>query len=158
MGDLDLEPFSQGAHYASSDAGVSEALRLTQLGASYCEVPPGKAACPFHVHHVEDEMFVILEGSGTYRFGDTRYAVAAGDVLGAPRGGPAYAHKLTNTGDTTLRYLAISSRSDTDVCEYPDSGKFLVASRKSLGFERRFEYIGRKSEGRDYWEGEDSAD
>ena len=43
-------------------------------------------------------MFVILEGEGIYRFGSKSYTVMAGDVLGAPRGGVEYAHKLTNTG------------------------------------------------------------
>ena len=50
------------------------------------------------MHHVEEEMFVILEGSGRYRFGESIYEVEAGDVLGAPCGGPEFAHKLTNTG------------------------------------------------------------
>lgn len=155
---LHLEHFTQGDHYESLDAGLSERLQLTQIGAAYCEVPPGKSACPFHVHHVEDELFFILEGSGTYRFGDASYPVSAGDVLGAPRGGPDFAHKLTNTGSSPLKYLAISSRSDTEVCEYPDSGKFLVASRRSLGKERRFRFIGRAEESREYWEGENSAE
>ena len=109
--DLPLEPFEQGEYYASLDAGISDRLQLTQIGAAYCEVPPGKSACPFHVHHVEDEMFFILEGEGSYRFGDQTYAVRAGDVLGAPRGGPEYAHKLTNTGQGPLKYLAVSSGS-----------------------------------------------
>lgn len=155
---LQLEPFQQGEHYASLDAPLSERLQLTQIGAAYCEVPPGKSACPFHVHHVEDELFFILEGSGVYRFGDASYPVSAGDMLGAPRGGPEHAHKLTNTGSVPLKYLAISSRAETEVCEYPDSGKFLVASRRSLGKERRFRYIGRAGECHEYWEGEDRAD
>lgn len=155
--DLPLEPFEQGEHYASLDAGISERLKLTQIGAAYCEVPPGKSACPFHVHHVEDEMFFILEGEGSYRFGDQTYAVRAGDVLAAPRGGPEYAHKLTNTGQGPLKYLAISSKSETEVCEYPDSGKFLVSSKRSKGMDGRFRFIGRAEQSRDYWEGEDSA-
>ncbi len=155
---LNLERFTQGEHYESLDAALSERLQLTQIGAAYCEVPPGKAACPFHVHHVEDEMFFILEGSGTYRFGDDSYPVSAGDVLSAPRGGPEYAHKLTNTGSVPLKYLAFSSKSETEVCEYPDSGKFLVASRRSRGVQGRFRFIGRAEDQRDYWEGEDSAD
>ena len=158
LGALKLKLFKHGQHFESLDAGISENLRLTQLGAAYCEVPPGKSSCPFHVHHVEDELFVILEGRGTYRFGDSRYPVSAGDVLGAPRGGPEYAHKLTNTGDAPLKYLAISSKSETEVCEYPDSGKFLVSSRRSLGEDGRFRFIGRSGDSCDYWEGEDSAE
>jgi uncharacterized cupin superfamily protein len=69
-----------------------------------------------------------------------------------------YAHKLTNNGDVPLRYLAISSKSEMDVCEYPDSGKFLVSSRRSLGEDGRFRFIGHRGDSRDYWEGEDGAE
>jgi uncharacterized cupin superfamily protein len=88
LADLPREAFSQGVQYQSLDAELSDRLRLTGLGAVYIQVPPGKSSCPFHVHHAEDEMFVILQGTGCYRFGETTYKVAAGDVLGAPRGGP----------------------------------------------------------------------
>ena len=154
---LPMKPFDRGRAYASSDAQVARGIGLTKLGATYTEVPPGKSSCPFHVHHVEEEMFVILEGKGRYRFGTTVYDVEAGDVLGAPCGGPEFAHKLTNTGPTTLKYLAISTKADTDVCEYPDSGKFAVGTRPK-GDADGFRFIGRAVDPLDYWDGEpDSA-
>lgn len=150
--DLAKEHFSKGAHYESLDAPISEVLGLTQIGACYTEVPPGKSACPYHVHHCDDEMFIIIEGEGEYRFGNTLYAVKAGDILGAPRGGPEYAHKLRNTGVGPLKYLALSSKSKTEVCEYPDSGKFLVVTNEIAS--KKFRYVGRLADERDYWEGE----
>lgn len=158
LAELTLEPFAHGEAYASRDAGLAEALGLTRLGASYSEVPPGKSGCPFHVHHVEDELFVILEGQGRYRFGDRSFEVGAGDVLGAPRGGPEFAHKLTNIGPGPLKYLSISTLAETEVCEYPDSGKFGVFSRRQAQDGQRLRFLGRLQDGRDYWEGEDSAD
>lgn len=149
LANLPLGSYERGTAYRSSDAeGVGVRLGLTRLGATYTEVPPGKSSCPYHVHHAVDEMFVILEGEGEYRFGNRRYRVAAGDVLGAPRGGADFAHKLTNTGAGTLRYLGISSAAEADVCEYPDSGKF--AAQSSLGFG----IVGRQGAGVDYWDGE----
>ena len=158
IADLELEPFSQGVSYQSADAGIAERIGLTQIGANYSEVPPGKSGCPCHVHHVQDEMFIILEGEGTYRFGAGSYQVVAGDVLGAPRGGVEYAHKLTNTGKGPLKYLSISTKSDIEVCEYPDSGKFMVQSSVAAGGAGKFRYIGRDESSLDYWVGEDSAD
>tara|TARA_Y100000815_G_scaffold267922_1_gene288137 strand:- start:33 stop:530 length:498 start_codon:yes stop_codon:yes gene_type:complete len=155
IAEAELTPFSQGAAYESQDAGIGDALGLTQIGAAYSEVPPGKSGCPFHVHHREDEMFVILEGVGEYRFGQDVYQVKAGDVLGAPRGGPEYAHKLTNVGEGPLKYLSISSKSDIEVCEYPDSGKFLVSSKRPDG--TRFRHVGRSEDGLDYWDGEEGS-
>ncbi len=46
-----------------------------KLGASVDWVPPGKATCPYHFHYAQEEMFVILEGSGTLRVADERIPV-----------------------------------------------------------------------------------
>lgn len=148
LASLALTQGTDRGDFAGAFHRIGDPLALTKLGASYLEVPPGKSACPCHVHHAVDEMFVILAGEGEYRFGDRSHPVAAGDVLGAPRGNLDYAHKLTNTGTTTLKYLAISSVADADICEYPDSGKFAAGSEIGFGF------IGRAEETRNYWEGE----
>jgi len=145
--------FSHGKKFASEDASVAEPLGLKQIGAVYTVVPPGKSACPFHVHHMEDEMFVILSGVGSYRFGDEVYAVKAGDVLGAPAGGTEFAHQLVNVGAEPLCYLAVSSISDTEICEFPDSGKFSVRSRRSSAL--RFSFVGRREDEVDYFDGEE---
>lgn len=71
---LALEHWTQGTLYESRDASFGARLGLKDLGIGYGEVPPGKSGCPFHSHHVEDELFVILEGHGTYRYGRRRSA------------------------------------------------------------------------------------
>ncbi len=152
--DLERKPYQNGDLYEAVDGYIADVLALTQIGAIYTELPPGKSACPFHVHHVEDELFIVLEGEGEYRFGDEVYPVRAGDLLGAPRGGPEFAHKLTNTGAGVLRYIAISSKSDTEICEYPDSGKFMVRRNNDGGY-KGFHFIGREDTGLDYWDGEE---
>lgn len=154
IGALRTQGSQKGSGYESADAPVTAAIGLSKLGASYIEVPPGKSSCPFHVHHVEEEMFLILEGTGAYRFGKATYEVGPGDVLGAPCGSAEFAHKLTNTGDSLLKYLAVSTRSATEVCEYPDSGKFGV--RTHFG-EVAFRFVGRAGDSCDYWDGEPDA-
>ena len=157
IADLERELFRQGSAYESYDTPLGDRLGLTAIGATYVEVPPGKSSCPFHNHHMEDEMFVILEGEAEYRFGERRFEARAGDVLGAPRGGPDTAHKLTNTGDGVLRYLAVSSKADVELCEYPDSGKFLVSDRRDPSGSAKFRHIGRVGDGLDYWDGEEGS-
>ncbi len=155
---LALDHVREGGIFESADAPVGVPLMLTRLGANYTEVLPGKSACPFHSHHAEDEMFVILSGQGEYRYGDARYAIAGGDVLGAPLGGPETAHQIFNTGSEPLKYLAISSKAQIDICEYPDSGKFSVTSRGREGDpDFRYRFIGRQEQALDYWDGEESA-
>ena len=154
---LELEHWTQGTLYESRDISFGALLGLKDLGIGYGEVPPGKSGCPFHSHHVEDELFVILEGRGTYRYGSERHPIGPGDVLGAPAGGPETAHQIVNTGTVPLKYLSISSMAATEICEYPDSGKFLAKTRCSTGGRHEFSIIGRSGEAVDYWEGEPGA-
>lgn len=157
--EMELERNAGPGWFESFDGYVGDILQLTRLGCAYTEVAPGKTACPYHVHHVEDEMLVILSGEGDYRFGGKTYKVKAGDVLGAPVGGPEYAHQLINTGTETLKYLVVSSKSDIEVCEYPDSGKFLVSSRVAHGTTaRRLRVIGREEHSLNYYDGENIGD
>ncbi len=152
---LQLDYWQQGDFFACSDASFGALLGLKDLGISYSEVPPGKSGCPFHNHHVEEELFVILDGEGEYRFGSKRIAVAKGDVLGAPAGGYETAHQLINTGPGVLTYLAISTKAQTEIVEYPDSGKFLAKTNRAG--EAQFRFIGRDGAPVDYWDGEPGA-
>jgi uncharacterized cupin superfamily protein len=158
LGDLTLDSWEQGTLYKSADVSFGKLLGLKGLGISYNEVPAGKSSCPFHNHHVEDELFVILEGEATYRFGALSYAVKGGDVLGAPAGGRDTAHQIINTGKVTLRYLGVSTMAKTEVCEYPDSDKILVSSRPAGDETGKVRHMVRTGEHNlDYWDGEPGA-
>lgn len=154
---LKLEHWQQGSFFESSDISFGALLGLKDLGIGYGEVPPGKSGCPFHNHHVEEELFIVLEGRGTYRFGNERHEVGPGDVLGAPAGGPETAHHLINTGTTALKYLSISTMAATEICEYPDSGKFLAKTRRAGSPNASFRFIGRPASATGYWDGEPGA-
>ncbi len=158
LASLALDVWEQGTLYKSADASFGKLLGLRNLGISYNEVPPGKSSCPFHNHHVEDELFIVLEGEGTYRFGEDRHAIKAGDVLGAPAGGRETAHQILNTGPVTLKYLGVSTMAATEVCEYPDSDKILVSSRPAGGETGKVRHMVRTGEHNlDYWDGEPGA-
>lgn len=160
--DLKLDHWKQGEFYESVDTSFGTLLGLAGLGVSYNEVPPGKSGCPFHNHHVEDELFYVIAGAGEYRFGEERHAIKTGDVLGAPAGGPETAHQIINTGTAPLVYLGISTMAKTEIVEYPDSGKFLAKTNRAItnsddSTPRRFRHIGRPEGDLDYWDGEPGA-
>ena len=119
--------------FGSRMAPLSSAIGLTDIGAIYMEVQPGKRAFPYHLHHGNEELFVILEGEGTYRFEGRDHPVSAGSVCAAPKG-PGTAHQLINTGAGPLRYLSISTRNDPDIVEYPDSNKFMAVALGGKSF------------------------
>ena len=160
IADLPLERWNKSEFYGSADVRIGPMIGVKDLGISYSEVQPGMSSCPFHNHHVEDEMFIILEGEGTYRFGAESYPIRAGSVLGAPAGGQDTAHQIINTGTTVLLYYGISTMSLADVCEYPDSGKFGVFSRHTRNpydksTIRHLQHL--DHEGVGYWDGEPKA-
>lgn len=129
LADVTLQDVGNGRGFAAKVGSFGDQIGLTGIGLMLHVVEPGKKAFPFHVHHQIHEAFLILEGEGEYRFGPERYPVKEGDVLAAPTGGPENAHQIINTGNRTLKYLGMSTAADTEVVEYPDSGKFGVTSR-----------------------------
>jgi uncharacterized cupin superfamily protein len=123
-----------------------------KLGAGIDIVPPGKRACPYHFHYAQEEMFVILEGSGTLRVAGEAVAIRAGDVIVIPPG-PEYPHQIINTSQAPLKYLSISTQEYPEVCEYPDSGKYLAFSRPFGPLLDRGR-MHRPDTDLDYWDGE----
>jgi uncharacterized cupin superfamily protein len=116
--------------YTSRRGQISTHIGAKNLAYNLTVLPPGKAQCPFHCHRGEEEMFFILEGEGELRFGGERYPIRKHDVIACPPGGPEVAHQIINTGTTTMRYLALSTLAEIDVCEYPDSQKVLIVTGK----------------------------
>ena len=87
------------------------------------EIPPGKAADPYHYHCKTEETFYIISGVGTLRTPEGEKQVAAGELIFFPAG-EAGAHKLTNASDTeNLVYLDFDVTHELDVAVYPDSDK-----------------------------------
>ncbi len=136
---------------------IASRIGARKLGYNLTVVAPGKTNCPFHCHHVEEEMFFILEGTGELRYGEATYPLKPGDIVACPTGGPETAHQILNTGETEMRYLALSTLADVEICDYPDSGKFGVYEElpaDASGKPQRFRHLARREDARDYWEGE----
>jgi uncharacterized cupin superfamily protein len=120
---LKLEHFAKGDKFECNAVRIGPLLGAKDLGYSYDVVPPGKRSCPFHSHRGEEEMFFIVKGTGTLRYGEETRKIRAGDVICCPTGGPETAHQIVNDSDADLAYLSVSTMLPAEVCEYPDSKK-----------------------------------
>ena len=111
------------------------------------EIPPGKAAYPYHYHCKTEETFYIISGIGTLRTPEGEKQVSAGELIFFPAG-EAGAHKLTNASDTeNLVYLDFDVTHELDVAVYPDSDKIGIWG---MGINQIFP----KSADADYYYGE----
>lgn len=149
--DASLEKLVREPLYETMAAGLAAGTAARKLGASIDTVAPGKRSCPYHFHYAQEEMFIVIEGSGTLRVAGEMLPLRAGDVVFIPPG-PEYPHQIINTSSEPLKYLSISTRETPEVCEYPDSGKY--AAMVSANGARAFDAIQRVGESVDYWDGE----
>ena len=146
--ELKLEHGSNGDKFEWNSARIGPKVGAKQLGYSYDVIPPGKRGCPFHSHRAQEEMFFIVKGTGTLRYGAETRKVRAGDVICCPVGGPDTAHQLVNDSAEDLCFLSISTMTDPEVCEYPDSGKIIA-------FDGKWRHSTEGASGNvDYWKGE----
>jgi len=107
------------------------AAGATRLGVALIEIDPGKRFSPPHSHADEDEVFLVLAGSGlsylTSTPDDVRtYAVGVDDLLFHPSNGDA--HTLVAGGDG-LTVLVVAEGSRTHVTYLPRTGQFWLGPR-----------------------------
>lgn len=144
--DAPRERFVRPPRYDAESASLTQGTAAVQLGARIDVLAPGQQGCPYHYHHGEEEMFIVLQGEGTLRVAGEHVPIRAGDTITIPAG-PEYPHHLVNTSDAPLHYLSISTQKEVEICVYPDSGK-VGAYAPGL---RQLERAGT---GLDYWDGE----
>ncbi len=135
----------------SGRIGANRASRCTT-----CD--PGRLMNPPHSHSAEEEIFVVLGGSGTATLwphprsthepdrvrGGTRVEeIRAGSTVASPAG-TRRALSL-QAGADGMRVLAYGTRESNDITYYPRSAKISV---RGVGVIGRIEQV-------DYWDGED---
>jgi uncharacterized cupin superfamily protein len=121
---------------------VARHLGARTTGMTLLEIAPGARPFPFHCHSAEEELFIVLDGTGTLRLGEDRHPLRAGSVVSRPAG-THVAHQFI-AGDEGMTVLAYSDIEPGDVAFYPDSNKVKL---RGLGVTVRVQPV-------DYWDGE----
>ncbi|KHT57723.1 hypothetical protein RJ44_14950 [Alteromonas macleodii] len=155
--ELEFIETSYGEKFRVRSAPLASLVGAKKLGYRIAELEPGYRAWPFHSHHVNEEMFFVLNGIGKVRIGQFEYTIKTGDIISAPPGGAEHAHQIINNSNSTLRYLCVSTMEQPDLMEYPDSGKFGVMAGSAPGGaknQRTFSFFGKTDAEVSYWEGE----
>jgi len=126
LDELELQPEEDGPNPKRYGV-ICARIGAQKLGYNLSIIPPGKFGNFFHNHRVNEEMFLIIDGEGILRFGSEEYPVRKHDVIACPPGGREVAHQLRNTGDTDLRFLALSTKEGYEIAEFPDQNKVSVS-------------------------------
>ena len=108
-------------------ARVGAQAGAERLGATLYEIDPGGSASPFHLHHANEEMIIVLRGRPTLRTLDGVRTLEPGDVVACPVGRRG-AHQVRNESDESVRVLIVSTMVYPEVAELLDSDKILVHS------------------------------
>ena len=135
-------PFRSRAMRVAHHAGSEE------LGATLFEIDPGGAVSPYHIHHGNEELLIVINGRPTLRAPGGERELEPGEAVLFPRGQEG-AHTLLNRTEEPVRCLFVSTLLQPEVVEYPDSGKLGVR----VGGERPNFRLDSQV---DYWDGEEA--
>jgi uncharacterized cupin superfamily protein len=149
--DVPLQREQREPLYDSVGARLARGTAALKLGASIDLIAPGMRACPYHFHHAQEEMFIILDGQGSLRVAGEMLPLRAGDIVFIPPGAE-YPHQIINTSAAALKVLSVSTRETPEIVEYPDSGKYLASV--IVDDQRVVDSLQRRENGLDYWDGE----
>jgi len=151
----DVEPVERGrGDVGSSWRDLGRAAGSERTGIKHVTVAPGHLSAPPHCHSAEEELFVVLAGSGTLELsasarGSLGYAtepephpVGVGSTVARPAG-TRVAHAF-RAGADGLTLLAYGTRDPNDIAYYPRSNKVYL---RGVGVLARVEPL-------DYWDGE----
>lgn len=99
------------------DPGSFPGAEVRRLGAAagsvraalnHVRLAPGRRGAPPHCHALEEELFLVLEGTGTLALGEDEHPLTTGDVVGRPPG-TGVPHTIT-AGQAGLTYLVYGTR------------------------------------------------
>jgi uncharacterized cupin superfamily protein len=100
---------------------VGGTLGAERSGLSVYELPVGQAVSPYHYEEPEEEWLLVVSGTPTLRHPDGEEQLEPWDLVFFPPG-PAGAHLVRNTGESTARVAMFSSSGATvGAVVYPDS-------------------------------------
>jgi uncharacterized cupin superfamily protein len=127
--------------YEGDERDLGRAAGSVNSGLRHVVLRHGALSCPPHWHTAEEELFVVLDGSGEALLGSDVLDVRAGHVLARPPG-TGEAHALRG-GLEGMTYLAYGTRAPGDLVHYPRSGKLNLGGGVCV----RAEVV-------DFWDGE----
>ena len=103
-----------------------------ELGATLYEIDPGGAIAPYHLHHGNEELLLVLSGTPRLRTPDGIRELEPGAVVAFPRGA-AGAHRVFNRAGEPARVVIVSTMNFPELAEHVDTGTWLAVKGPTDG-------------------------
>jgi uncharacterized cupin superfamily protein len=128
-----IAPFDYGfgGNIQARMADVGRAVGSQTVGLTIQTMAPGCRSSRRHKHVFQEEILIVMAGTGMLLHGDARVPVGPGDCFCYIPDDPEV-HTFENTGPEALVVWAFGNRFRHEVCLYPDEG---VAFVEGLGAE-----------------------
>jgi len=125
--DMPDAPFRVRVMRLGSRAGAEE------LGATLYEIDPGGAVSPYHVHHANEELLVVLSGRPLLRTPGGLRRLDPGATVAFPRGREG-AHRVSNPeGHEAARVVIFSTMRFPEVATHVSTGTVLTMTTPEEG-------------------------
>lgn len=118
---------------AARGSRLAPGLGLSELGCALYELDPGGQAAPYHSHHGNEELLIVISGELELRTPEGTRVVTAGSVAGFPAGASG-AHRLRNVSAAPARYVLVSTMRFPDIAEQLDTGTVLAIRAPGEGW------------------------
>ena len=151
VNDVEMEDWSMGDAYEGKSAEVARPLKSMKLGFHIEILSPKKYSCPYHYHHIEEELFYIIDGEATLRQNNKYQTISKGDLIFFGLG-EEYSHQFYNHTEKDFKFIAISNLDKSDIAYYPDSGKVNIRkTREIFKLDDKVPYITDEEDPTKYW-------
>jgi len=118
--DLAFRPNETGGVAYGEAVDVGQSVGAKDTGFRIQRLAPGQRSSRRHRHLSEEEILMVVHGTGTLIHGSERVPVGAGDVV-VYRAGEPEAHCFENTGTEPMLIYAFGQRIASDVCIFEDA-------------------------------------
>ena len=118
---------------AARGTRIGAAAGAQELGCTLYQLDPGGQAAPYHMHHGNEELMIVLDGTLELRTPEGTREVTRGATVSF-LAGAAGAHRVRNTSESTARYLIVSTMRFPEVAEQLDTGTVLALKGPADGW------------------------
>lgn len=103
-------------------AVLHDALGLTGSEISINELPAGVSVPFMHAHKRNEEVYIVLKGSGRFHIDGDEFEVGEGDVI---RIDPSAERCITASADSSLRFICVQTEANSLVQFTAEDGVLL---------------------------------